>query len=59
MYGADELPLIDDQSWFSITMTKTWLMWLLTVTETGSDAVTVPLAAMALAARVCAPLAAE
>ena len=24
MYGADGLPLISDQSWFSITMTKTW-----------------------------------
>ena len=39
MYGAEALPLICDQSWFSSRMTKTWPMRLSRKTGTASPAV--------------------
>ncbi len=51
--------MIEDQSWFSNTITKTFLMWLLTVTCTGAEVVTAPAASVARTASVCAPLPTE
>src|SRR5438874_1454313 len=57
MYGTELLPLICDQLWFSITMTKTVrIPWLrATVTYTGDEVPTLPTASQALLVSVCAP----
>src|SRR6185295_5264002 len=59
MYGAEAAPLIEDQSWFSSRMTKTVLMWLLTLTCTGSDAEAVPDPSSARSVKTCDPFATE
>ena len=52
MYGAEALPLICDQSWFSSRMTKTWPMRLSTETGTASPAFAVPAESVARTAIV-------
>src|SRR5437868_14728918 len=59
MYTDCGLVLMVDQSWFSSTITKTCLMWLLTVTATGPEAVAAPEASRARTASVCAPFETE
>src|SRR5438067_13888082 len=59
MYTDCGLVLMVDQSWFSSTITKTCLMWLLTVTATGPEAVAAPEASRARTASVWAPFETE
>src|SRR5260370_12723673 len=56
MYGADEFPLIDVQSLFSMTMTKTFLMWLDSVTDSGLEERAVPAPLVARIESVWTPL---
>src|SRR3982750_4308256 len=59
MYGAEAAPWMADQSWFSSTITKTVLMWLLTVMRTADEEVAAPAASIALTATAWSPFGTE